>query len=48
MGILSDSEMLRWEEIKKTFMKNKMIRGLGESDRMNQIAALLAQFGEGL
>lgn len=48
MGILSDSEMLRWEEIKKTFVKNKMIRGLGEGDRMNQIVALLAQFGEGL
>jgi hypothetical protein len=32
----------------KTFVKNKTIKGLGENDRMSQIVALLAQFGDGL
>ncbi len=48
MNIISDDEKNRWEEIKKTFIKNKMIKGLGENDRMTQIVALLAQFSEGL
>ena len=48
MNIISESETERWNEIKKTFMKNKTIKGLGENDRMTQIVALLAQFSEGL
>nr|WP_318847731.1 AAA family ATPase [Chryseobacterium sp. JV558] len=48
MRILSEEEAERWDEIKKIFVKNKTLRGLGENDRMSQIVALLAQFGEGL
>ncbi len=48
MNMISEDESLRWEEIRKTFVKNKMIRGLGESDRMTQVVALLAQLSEGL
>jgi len=48
MNILSEDETLRWEEIKKTFVKNKTIKGLGDNDRMTQVIALLAQFSEGL
>ncbi len=48
MNIISESETERWNEIKKTFMKNKTLKGLGENDRMTQIVALLAQFSEGL
>ncbi|MEJ5106244.1 DNA repair ATPase [Chryseobacterium sp. MYb328] len=48
MGILQEEETERWEEIKKTFIKNKTLKGLGENDRMSQIVALLAQFGDGL
>ncbi|WP_326983949.1 DNA repair ATPase [Chryseobacterium sp. MYb264] len=48
MNIMTDQEKLRWEEIKKTFVKNKTIKGLGENDRMVQVLALLAQFSEGL
>lgn len=47
-GILSEEETERWNEIKKTFVKNKTLKGLGENDRMSQIVALLAQFGDGL
>ncbi|WP_347219035.1 DNA repair ATPase [Chryseobacterium sp.] len=45
---ISKEETERWEEIKKTFVKNKTLKGLGENDRMSQIVALLAQFGDGL
>lgn len=48
MNIMNSEEEVRWEEIKKTFVKNKMIKGLGESDRMAQVIALLSQFSEGL
>lgn len=48
MGIMNESEVMRWEEIKKTFVKNKTLKGLGENDRMAQVVALLAQFSEGL
>ncbi|MGV2453122.1 UNVERIFIED_CONTAM: DNA repair ATPase [Ralstonia mannitolilytica] len=48
IGILSEEETERWNEIKKTFVKNKTLKGLGENDRMSQIVALLAQFGDGL
>jgi len=48
MNILSEDETLRWQEIKKTFVKNKTLKGLGENDRMTQVIALLAQFSEGL
>lgn len=48
MNLSSEDEKNRWDEIKKTFVKNKMIKGLGENDRMTQIVALLAQFSEGL
>ncbi|MDR6461294.1 hypothetical protein J2786_004448 [Chryseobacterium vietnamense] len=48
IGILSEEETERWNEIKKTFVKNKTLKGLGENDKMSQIVALLAQFGDGL
>lgn len=48
MGMMNENETERWEEIKKTFIKNKTLKGLGENDRMAQVVALLAQFSEGL
>ncbi|WP_294217924.1 DNA repair ATPase [uncultured Chryseobacterium sp.] len=48
MNLISEDEALRWNEIKKTFLKNKSIKGFGENDRMAQVIAMLAQFSEGL
>ncbi|WP_312399835.1 DNA repair ATPase [Chryseobacterium sp.] len=48
MNIMTEHEKIRWEEIKKTFVKNKMIKGLGDNDRMVQVISLLTQFSEGL
>lgn len=48
MGIMTETEQLRWDDIKKTFMKNKTLKGLGENDRMAQVVALLSDFADGL
>ncbi|VXB32137.1 AAA family ATPase [Flavobacterium sp. 9AF] len=48
MQIQTEDEQKRWEEIKTTFMKNKVLKGLGGDDRMAQIVALLSEFSEGL
>lgn len=34
------------KKLKKTFVKNKMIKGLADNVHMTQIIALLAQFSE--
>lgn len=48
MGILSDVEQNRWDEIKTTFVKNKLLKGVGGDDRMAQVIALLSEFSDGL
>ncbi|GEN75318.1 DNA repair ATPase [Chryseobacterium hagamense] len=48
MNLMTEDEALRWQEIKKTFLQNKSMKGFGENDRMAQVIAMLAQFSEGL
>ena len=48
MQIQTKAEQKRWEEIKTTFIKNKLIKGVGGEDRMAQIVALLSEFSDGL
>ncbi len=48
MALLTETEATRWHHIQETFQKNKRLKGLGENDRMAQIAALLAEFSDGL
>jgi hypothetical protein len=48
MQIQTEEEQKRWEEIKTTFKKNKLIKGFGENDKMAQVIALLTEFSEGL
>lgn len=48
MGILSEKEMERWNEIKTIFKKNNRLKGFGNNDKMNQVVALLEDFSEGL
>ena len=47
-GQLSPSEILRWEEIKTTFKKNKRFKGLNESDNLAQLLTQLSVLGEGV
>ena len=48
MQIQTEDEQGRWNEIKTTFMKNKLLKGVGGDDRMAQVIALLSEFSEGL
>ncbi|HFA50457.1 MAG TPA: AAA family ATPase [Bacteroidetes bacterium] len=46
--ILSPEEKTRWEEIKKTFVKNKVWRKGEEGDPINRMVAQMGAFVEGL
>ncbi|UOU96869.1 ATP-binding protein [Chryseobacterium daecheongense] len=48
MKISSAEEIRRWEEIKKTFVKNKILKGWSGDDKLSQVIALLSQFNDGL
>lgn len=48
LGILKAKEKARWEEIKKTFQKNKLFQGADGSDRMGQVLAQMGALGDGL
>lgn len=47
MGVLTEEEAQRWEDIKKTFKKNLLLRG-NQSDPIVQVVAQLSQFSDGL
>ncbi len=48
MGLMSDTEKKRWQDIKTQFLKNKVLKGLGSDDRMSQVVALLSEFNDNL
>ncbi|QDU52371.1 DNA repair ATPase [Gimesia panareensis] len=48
MGILKETELQRWNEIKKSFRKNQQLKSVGGEDRMAQAILQLANVGEGL
>ena len=47
-GWLSASEAERWAEIKSTFSKNKVFKGLNDKDPMVQVLAKLGDFVDGI
>jgi len=47
-GTLTDEESQRWEAIKKTFVKNVKMRGIGDDDKVSQVILQLSAFGDGL
>ncbi len=48
LGKLSADEGARLEEIRKTFKKNQMLKGVGSEDRIGQLIAQLSTFEQGL
>ena len=42
------SEAKRWDDIKATFAKNKVFKGLNEADPMVQVLAKLGDFVDGI
>ncbi len=47
-GWMDDEEKKRWEEIKKTFRKNKLLLGGDAGDPITRVVAQLSAFGDGL
>lgn len=47
-GWLSSSEAERWDDIKATFSKNKVFKGLNEANPMVQVLAKLGDFVDGI
>jgi hypothetical protein len=45
-GWLASSEAERWAEIKQTFSKNKVFKGLNEADSRGLEMAVLAKLGD--
>ncbi|MEM9479431.1 MAG: DNA repair ATPase, partial [Verrucomicrobiota bacterium] len=47
-GLLSPEEAERWEEIKKTFQRNQLLGGGGESDPVSRVVGAMGAFTKGL
>jgi len=48
LGIQTDEDTARWQEICKRFAKNLVMKGVGGDDRVGQAVAQLSTLGEGL
>ncbi|HAV63724.1 MAG TPA: hypothetical protein DCY13_15325, partial [Verrucomicrobiales bacterium] len=48
IGILAEAEAARWEEIKRTFQRNQVTRGVDQSDAAGRVVAQLASVQTGL
>ncbi len=48
IGAHTEAEMARWEEIKKTFKRNQLVRGGDQNDPVGRVVAQLAAFQSGL
>lgn len=48
MNWLSEAEKARWEEIKKTFKRNQVVRGADQGDSVSRVVAQLASVQSGL
>ena len=48
IGRLSEAEKERWSAIKKTFIKNNSLRGIGANNSMGQVIAEMGRFNEGI
>ncbi|MEZ6144286.1 MAG: DNA repair ATPase [Planctomycetaceae bacterium] len=48
MGIQSQSDRERWDDIKRTYRQNVKLRGIGSDDKTGQVIATLTTFADGL
>ncbi len=48
IGIASDEEQQRWNDIKRTYKQNVKLRGIGSDDKVGQVIATLTTFADGL
>jgi len=48
VGRLTEAEAARWDEIKKTFKRNQLAHGFGDSDPVGRVVVQLSAFQSGL
>jgi hypothetical protein len=48
LKILTPEEATRWDDIKRTFQRNQLTQGHGDSDPVGRVVGQLSAFGEGL
>ena len=48
MGIATEEETQRWENIKKTFRQNVKMKGIGADDKVGQVIVQMSSFSDGL
>jgi hypothetical protein len=48
LGILEESAAVRWEQIKKEFLRKKLLGGAAEGDPVARVVAQMTQFSDGL
>lgn len=48
LGILTESERARWEQIRKDYNKRKLLGGAAEGDPVARVVAQMSQFSDGL
>lgn len=48
LGLATEEEQARWQEIRRTYGRNQLMRGAGEDDRVGQAVAQLSGLGDGL
>jgi hypothetical protein len=48
IGVQTPEEKARWEEIKRTFKRNQLVRGADGSDPMSRVVAQLSAFSHGI
>jgi len=48
MGVQTDEEKERWDDIKRTYRQNVKMRGIGSDDKTGQVIATLTTFADGL
>ncbi|TXK47937.1 AAA family ATPase [Pontibacter qinzhouensis] len=48
IGIATEAETQRWEEIKVTFMRNQKLKGFGDNNQVGQVLTQLENISEGL
>ena len=48
IGILTEEESRRWEDIKKTFRQNVKLKGVGADDKVGQVIVQMSAFTDGL
>lgn len=48
LGVISEEEQRRWDDIRRTFAQNVKLKGVGSDDKFGQVVMQLGTFSDGL